>query len=66
MASVTDMVPMADERRPEKGNTSGDRPHWVLIFTLPTTVDSISSSGAASLESVVKMDACCPKGILAI
>ena len=26
-ASVTDMVPMAEERRPEKGNTSGPREH---------------------------------------
>ena len=26
-ASATDMVPIAEERRPEKGTTSGERPH---------------------------------------
>mmetsp|Transcript_21877 Transcript_21877/g.32206 ORF Transcript_21877/g.32206 Transcript_21877/m.32206 type:complete len:81 (+) Transcript_21877:163-405(+) len=26
-ASVTDMTPIAEDRRPEKGNVSGDRPH---------------------------------------
>ena len=61
-ASLTLMVPMADDRRPEKGNTSGERLHCTLIFTRPTMVDSVSRSPAASVPSgdAVKSAACCP------
>ena len=45
-ASVTDMVPIAEERRAEKGTLSGERPHWLLMLIRPTTVESASTSGA--------------------
>ena len=35
-ASETLIVPSAEERRPEKGSSSGERPHCVLRLTRPT------------------------------
>ena len=55
-----DMVPIADDRRPENGKTSGPRAHCMLTFTLPTIVDNASTSGAAAAASRVKMAACWP------
>ena len=56
-ASLTDMVPIALERRPEKGNTSGERLHWTLILIRPTIVLSASTIGAvaAPVGSLLKM-----------
>ena len=59
-ASVVDMVPMAEERRPEKGKASGPRAHCMLMLTRPTIVESASTSGAAAAGSSVKMAACWP------
>ena len=61
-ASLTLMVPMADDRRPEKGNTSGERLHCTLRLMRPTIVLSASTMGAVELPdaSLVKMAACCP------
>lgn len=50
MASVTDIVPNAEERRPENGKESGDRPHCVLILILPTTVAKESTMDAEDSE----------------
>mmetsp|Transcript_23283 Transcript_23283/g.64512 ORF Transcript_23283/g.64512 Transcript_23283/m.64512 type:complete len:346 (+) Transcript_23283:821-1858(+) len=59
-ASVTDMVPIALERRPEKGKTSGPRLHWALRLMRPTTAESMSTKDAAAPGSRVKIAACCP------
>ena len=61
-ASATLIVPCADERRPEKGTLSGDRPHWTLMLMRPTTVESLSTKGAAMspVASDVKIAACWP------
>ena len=56
------MVPMAEERRPEKGNESGERWHCALILMRPTMVLKLSTRDAASLLiwSEVKMALCWP------
>eukprot|EP00964_Phaeocystis_antarctica_P010393 scaffold5721_cov50-Phaeocystis_antarctica.AAC.3 len=54
------MVPIAEERRPEKGTASGERPHWALMLMRPTMVDSASTRGAAASAEDVKRAACCP------
>mmetsp|Transcript_17443 Transcript_17443/g.70091 ORF Transcript_17443/g.70091 Transcript_17443/m.70091 type:complete len:333 (-) Transcript_17443:523-1521(-) len=60
-ASVTDMVPIADERRPEKGRTSGPRWHWVLMLARPTMVARRSTRVAAAAASRrVKSATCWP------
>mmetsp|Transcript_27937 Transcript_27937/g.65225 ORF Transcript_27937/g.65225 Transcript_27937/m.65225 type:complete len:205 (-) Transcript_27937:1422-2036(-) len=59
-ASVTDMVPIADERLPEKGTTSGERPHCALRLIRPTILDKASTSGAAFTASAVNRAACWP------
>mmetsp|Transcript_26691 Transcript_26691/g.78599 ORF Transcript_26691/g.78599 Transcript_26691/m.78599 type:complete len:223 (+) Transcript_26691:177-845(+) len=59
-ASVMDIVPMAEDRRPAKGTLSGDRPHCMLRLMRPTWVASASMSGAAAFTSCVKMAACWP------
>mmetsp|Transcript_25768 Transcript_25768/g.58584 ORF Transcript_25768/g.58584 Transcript_25768/m.58584 type:complete len:206 (+) Transcript_25768:251-868(+) len=60
-ASVTDIVPIAEERRPEKGKESGPREHCELMLIRPTTVESVSTRAAVSFDApVVKMAACCP------
>ena len=46
MASVTDMVPIAELRRPEKGTTSGERAHAALKLMRPTMLARQSTSGA--------------------
>lgn len=56
-ASLTLIVPCADERRPEKGTTSGERPHCALMLIRPTTEESVSTSGAADAVLVVKIAA---------
>jgi hypothetical protein len=57
-ASEILIVPMAEDRRPEKGNTSGERPHCVFRLTRPTAVESTSSSGPNAAASFVKIAAC--------
>ena len=57
-ASETDMVPSAEERRPENGSSSGERPHCVFRLTRPTAVASTSTRGAAAAAERVKMAAC--------
>ena len=59
-ASETLIVPSAEERRPEKGSSSGERPHCVLRLMRPTAVESTSMSGAAAAADCVKMAACGP------
>ena len=57
-ASETLIVPSAEERRPEKGSSSGERPHCVFRLTRPTAVASTSTRGAAAAAERVKMAAC--------
>ena len=57
---VTLIVPWAEERRPEKGTTSGERPHCALMLMRPTIVDRTSTSGAARSADAVKIAACWP------
>ena len=59
-ASETLIVPSAEERRPEKGSSSGERPHCVFRLTRPTAVASTSTRGAAAAAERVKMAACWP------
>merc|ERR550532_3594053 len=47
-ASVTDIVPMALDLRPEKGKTSGPRLHCAFKLIRPTTAESMSTRGAAA------------------
>ena len=61
-ASETLIVPRAEERRPEKGSSSGERPHCVFRLTRPTAVASTSTRGAAAAAERVKMAACWPQG----
>lgn len=56
-ASDTDIVPRAEERRPENGRTSGLRPHWELMLIRPTTVERAFTRGADSLAEEVNMEA---------
>lgn len=60
---LTESVPNAEDRRPENGNASGDRPHWVLTLMRPTAVLKISMRGARVSEELVKIAACWPYGI---
>ena len=62
-ASETLIVPSAEERRPEKGNSSGERPHCVLRLTRPTAVASKSTRGAAAAADCVKIAACLGSGL---
>lgn len=57
LTSAIDIVPIAERRRPEKGTTSGERPHWELMLMRPTMVDSESTIGAAASAEFVKMAA---------
>mmetsp|Transcript_14923 Transcript_14923/g.37823 ORF Transcript_14923/g.37823 Transcript_14923/m.37823 type:complete len:321 (+) Transcript_14923:343-1305(+) len=59
-ASVIDMVPIAELRRPEKGTWSGERPHCMLMLMRPTCDESASMSGAAAAALEVKMADCWP------
>jgi hypothetical protein len=61
-ASLTLMVPIAEERRPEKGNTSGERLHCTFRLMRPTIVLSASTMGAvvAPVASLLKIAACWP------
>ena len=52
-----------DDLRPENGNTSGERPHCVLMLTLPTAVDKMSRSGPADAAFEVNIAACWPYGV---
>ena len=62
-ASETLIVPSAEERRPEKGRTSGLLPHCVLMLIRPTTVESASTRGAAAVADSVKIAACLPRAV---
>ena len=59
----TFIVLIPEDLRPEKGNTSGDRPHCVLMLTLPTAVDKMSRRGPAEAALDVNIAACCPYGV---
>lgn len=61
--SVTDSVPIADDRRPVNGNTSGDRLPAPLMSMRPTAVDRISMIGARVASDVEKTDAWRPYGV---
>ena len=54
------MVPMAEERRPEKGTASGERPHCALMLIRPTMLERASTRGAAASAEAVKREACWP------
>mmetsp|Transcript_61350 Transcript_61350/g.146266 ORF Transcript_61350/g.146266 Transcript_61350/m.146266 type:complete len:290 (-) Transcript_61350:692-1561(-) len=67
--SSTEMVPIAEERRPAKGYTSGPHWHCALMFTRQVQSAHISKSSANSAEGgaapscEVKMAVCWPKCI---
>lgn len=60
--SDMDIVPKAEDLLAEKGNTSGERAHCVLMLILPTVKERTSTRPALESTSVVKIAACWPYG----